>query len=148
MLSIALVHAGLVPTKISALGIEFDQSGQDALLWLVALVVGYYMGAFIVYGLSDFALWRHQFHEASISETETRRKEIISINCSEPGELDEEHLLTKNEAREISGRFSAAYSGRYKWRLILPFISISRALFDFVLPLVVAAYALFVLVFR
>ena len=41
MLGIVITQAELVPTKISALGVEFSQANQAVLLLILAFVVGY-----------------------------------------------------------------------------------------------------------
>lgn len=41
VIAIAIVKTGLIPTKISALGIEFSQADRSALLGVMALVVIY-----------------------------------------------------------------------------------------------------------
>ena len=41
-IGIAIVHSSLVPTKISALGIEFSQTETSLLLSLIAFVVLYF----------------------------------------------------------------------------------------------------------
>ena len=43
LLGVGVVKTGLVPTKIEALGVEFDKTNQQALLFLLALVVGYFL---------------------------------------------------------------------------------------------------------
>lgn len=49
---------GLVPTKISALGIELSKPNQQAFTYLIAAIVIYFTIAFIVYGLSDYVRWK------------------------------------------------------------------------------------------
>jgi hypothetical protein len=49
---------GLVPTKISALGIDLSLGAQKGLTWALAVVVLYLTVAFISYGLTDYFNWR------------------------------------------------------------------------------------------
>lgn len=63
-LSIFVTRTGLIPTKISALGVDFEQSDQRALLVVMALVVGYFLGAFLVYGFTDYLSWRVTYDES------------------------------------------------------------------------------------
>jgi hypothetical protein len=52
---------GLVPTKISALGIDLSLGAQKGLTWALAAVVLYLSVAFAVYGLSDYFNWRLRY---------------------------------------------------------------------------------------
>ena len=60
-IGIVIVKTGLVPAKISALGIEFNQTDQRSLLLAVAAVTIYFLIAFLIYAASDFLLWRTTF---------------------------------------------------------------------------------------
>jgi len=51
---IAIVKMGLIPTRITALGIEFDAANQETFLFILGLVVLYFLAAFLVYAASDF----------------------------------------------------------------------------------------------
>ena len=57
-LGITLVVTGLVPTKIEALGVEFTQTDQKALLAIIAISTAYFLVAFTIYAVSDFIAWR------------------------------------------------------------------------------------------
>lgn len=50
---IALVKGGLIPTKVSALGIDADVN-ERGLLWVLLGVISYFLVAFIVYAYADF----------------------------------------------------------------------------------------------
>jgi hypothetical protein len=52
-IGIVIVKAGLIPTKISALGVDFSQADQRTLLWVLLGVVAYFLVMFVVYALSD-----------------------------------------------------------------------------------------------
>ena len=43
-IGIVIVKTGLVPSKISALGIEFSQTDQRSLLLAIAAVISYFLG--------------------------------------------------------------------------------------------------------
>jgi uncharacterized membrane protein YqjE len=61
-LGILVVRTGLVPTKISALGIEFSTRDQRSFVVAVAVVVAYFFVAFLIYAISDFIVWRAALH--------------------------------------------------------------------------------------
>jgi hypothetical protein len=64
VLGVALVKTGLVPSKITALGIEFGKTDQRALMTIFGLVTLYFLVAFVIYGASDFIAWRSAFLQA------------------------------------------------------------------------------------
>jgi amino acid permease len=67
------VRTGLVPSKISALGLEFSQTDQKSLLSILALITLYFVAAFILYASSDFVAWRLAFVEA-LKQWATQKK--------------------------------------------------------------------------
>ena len=62
-LGVLVAWAGLVPNNISAFGIELSAPAQDAFVRLVALSVLYFTSAFILYGVSDFLIWRTRYQD-------------------------------------------------------------------------------------
>ena len=48
---------GLVPTRFSALGIDFSPPAQSSFVILVTLVILYFVLAFLFYGVADFFVW-------------------------------------------------------------------------------------------
>jgi hypothetical protein len=58
ILGITIVKTGFIPTKISALGIEFAQTDQNSLLLVLGSIILYFLIAFLIYGTSDFLIWR------------------------------------------------------------------------------------------
>ncbi len=76
---IALVKGGLVPSKISALGIEFTKTDQQSLMTILGLVTLYFLFAFVTYAASDFLAWRLAFVAAVRNVLAERRKEGHSV---------------------------------------------------------------------
>lgn len=62
-IGIAIVRTGLLPTKISALGIEFGAADQRSLLNILAVITAYFLVAFVVYAASDWVAWTEVFWE-------------------------------------------------------------------------------------
>ena len=58
IIGILIVKMDLVPTRITALGIEFSQSDQESLLSMIALLVAYYLINFVIYLWTEFASWK------------------------------------------------------------------------------------------
>jgi heme/copper-type cytochrome/quinol oxidase subunit 2 len=63
-LGIAIVKTGLVPSKIAALGIEFEQADKRALLIIMGVVILYFLIAFALYATSDYFAWRYRYSES------------------------------------------------------------------------------------
>ncbi|MGI8655836.1 MAG: hypothetical protein ACR2LC_11520 [Pyrinomonadaceae bacterium] len=78
-----MVKSGLVPSKISALGIEFSQANQNVLLNALAIITVYFLLAFIFYALSDFMNHRVATYVSSvkyqINKIEQLEKVIASL---------------------------------------------------------------------
>jgi len=53
-----IARVGLVPTKISALGIDFNHSDQKTLFRILAGILVYLIVAFVIYASADFIAWR------------------------------------------------------------------------------------------
>jgi len=148
----------LIPSKISALGIEFSQTDQKSLLSMIALVVLYFLVAFALYASSDFIAWRFAFRAAIrdwVTQTKKREEERPLRSAGEAN-------LTGYSAWEIDSMTKPLGAGRpdlrplddyYKRFLtrsrIVSFFSrpaaFLRALFEFVLPLLVGVYAMILL---
>lgn len=147
MLSIAMTHAKLIPTKISALGVDFDQTNQERLLLIIAFVVGYYLLAFLIHGLADFSVWWFRFSEVAIKDTGAYKQSLIESSKEdlyeqEPNEEEQIHL-SNSESKSIKNRFSKLTRSSSWLIAFAPAISVLRVLFDFALPILVALYAIF-----
>lgn len=127
MLGVALVKTGLVSTKISALGVEFDKTNQQALLGILALVTLYFVVAFLIYAAADFLAWRRALRAYRIE----RMREHAKLKR----ELTEEYF------REEEALLLRASSGSQALFVLAGPVSILRALFEFVLPIGVGIYA-------
>jgi hypothetical protein len=53
----------VIPTRISALGIELPSPARNYFLYIVIAVTVYFMVAFVVYGTTDYFTWRHKKQE-------------------------------------------------------------------------------------
>ncbi len=64
-IALSMAKIGLVPTKITALGIEFSPAERSRLFFVLAAIVGYFLTTFIVYATSDLVGWRARYHRAA-----------------------------------------------------------------------------------
>lgn len=122
-----MVHAGLVPSDISALGIKFSPPAQGSILLLAAAVIGYFVFAFVIYALADFMIWRKRRHDY-----------IVDVEF-ETGELTAEEVL------EQQGIKVPDISWYYRWSSPVAY---ARVFFEFVVPVLVGLYAIGALLFR
>jgi hypothetical protein len=129
----AITKAGLVPTKISALGIDFSQADQKALLKILAAIVGYLLVAFVVYASADFLGWRIAVSQAIGTWWNQNRAEIEKQST-------EENVSRLEMARKLGldMRMSALPAGI---GLAGP-ISLLRALIEFLFPVLFGIYCI------
>lgn len=127
---ITIESTGLIPSEITTLGIKFGEADQDALLYILALVIAYFLAAFILYAASDFLSWRLALRDY-IEERMRHRYE--------------EQREVRNEELE---RYQSDLARRYFliYRLRSP-VSVLRAVFEFLLPVAVGIYAMYILVY-
>lgn len=141
MLGVALVKVPLVPTKFSALGVEFNQLNQSVFVQLYALVVGYYLIAFVVYAGSDFVAWRRQevinHHEYEAQRRERRTKEQVDLDTLLHGKPPTESVRAPT-GKNLKFTGLASYS-------LGQLVSRIRAVLEFAVPVFFAAYTLCVL---
>jgi hypothetical protein len=56
-IGLVMNKTGLVPTKITTLGVEFSKSDRNVLLRIVGAVVVYLLVTFVVYAWTDYVIW-------------------------------------------------------------------------------------------
>ena len=118
-----VMSAGIIPTKISALGIEFSNYVQSDLIFIFILVNVYYLVAFFVYGVSDFIAWRVRLIESLVKAY--KEKELMSEQ-----QFD---IHKRIYSDPITSKYqSLAFGG-----------SIVRALLEFLLPLAFSLFAIY-----
>ena len=131
---ILIAKTGLVPERISALGVEFERTDQGALLVLLALVIGYFLAAFLVYAASDLVAWRIEYRNSLIR---ARREQVLS-------ERPVRTLTGTPLTPEEDTRVMAQLPGSWLVAASAP-LSAVRALFEFALPVLVGAIAIYAL---
>jgi hypothetical protein len=132
-IGVVISQTGLVPSKINALGIEFDHADQKALLRMFAAVVIYFLLAFLVYAGSDLVAWRSALLSA-IAER-ARAEEMLT----------QERALTMKYEFKPTSDVPFAQRARFWSRTLGRPTSVARAMFEFLLPVIIALYAVAVL---
>jgi hypothetical protein len=125
-IAFVVTRTGLVPSKISALGVEFARADQQALLFVFALVIAYFVAAFAVYGAADYLSWRIAYDDARRLAFRNHHARLKAVSLASEHPTDE-------------------WIPKWPRRLTL-FVSLTRGIFEFVLPLAVGAAAIFMLV--
>jgi len=130
IISITLVKAGIVPTKFSALGVEFGKTDQQSLLWILGLITLYFLIAFFIYASSDFLAWRLAYLKVIQGPIIERLRAELQKDLS-----DERIIGAKKKTIWITmgARIVANLTGP---------VSFIRALFEFILPVVIGIYAI------
>lgn len=127
IIGISLIKAGLVPTKITALGIDFDKTNQKAFMLIFLSIVIYFFFAFLLYAAADFLAWKRAiwaFRGLKVQD------QLFDIEL--PDAVDE---TTNNELYRIAGvnpKLSC---------LVIP-VSVVRLAFDFVIPVIIGVYSI------
>jgi hypothetical protein len=129
VICITIVKANIFPSKISVLGVEFQQTDQESLLWILGLITLYFLIAFIIYAASDFISWRISFFKAMSSYMRERFD----------SEIQDDPTYKRLHEYEIE------FSQRLYTRIVFLFtgpVAIFRAIFEFLLPVLVSVYAI------
>lgn len=133
VVGIALVEVPLVPTKLSAFGLEFSTVNQRTFLALYAVVVAYFLIAFFVYAFTDYVAWKRS--QAIHYREYLRQDELVRNSLG---------VEVEKEALKRFAEDGCPYRGFASYRTA-KFASGLRAAFEFFLPLAVANYAIIVM---
>ncbi|WP_415911306.1 hypothetical protein [Neptuniibacter sp. QD37_11] len=68
VIGVVITKVGLVPSKISAFGVEFSSSNQQALMILLASAIAYFGVSFLVYVYSELTAWQLVFTSKQIED--------------------------------------------------------------------------------
>lgn len=147
--AIFIIATGLIPTKISALGIEFSKADRGSMLLVVGLIVSFLLVSFAVTAAADFAAWRMSFSAKAWEEEsqgfDSARKSILDSRSLTENDREE---LAEIERRIGAMWRSASHGNRYATleRVVGP-ISTARVVVEFIAPLVAGIVSL-ALLFR
>ncbi len=140
VLGLLVVSLDLVPTKITALGIDFGQADQDALLWAILAFDAAFFALFSVYALSDLAEARERFqevedHTAQLdAQLPERRTYILERLEAAPGASPEEHQKLADEILLQAAKLERVRMRRREIALLRN-LGFLRFFVDFVVPI-------------
>jgi len=84
-IAITMVKTNLIPTKITALGIEFSQAEKYIMLYILSIIIFYFLITFIIYSASDYFVWKYNYKSSKYIDTyAVRPLVIISTKLSKP----------------------------------------------------------------
>jgi len=132
VVAVAMAKVPVVPEKISALGIEFTLKNQQTFLSIYALVLAYFLAAFLVYALTDYISWRR----ARVILHQQYSRQTIASNLALGDEGGKELRARLEEERELTYRAFASYHVASRAARL-------RATFEFAVPVVFSSYAIF-----
>ena len=134
VIAVAIVKVPIIPEKISALGIEFTLRNQQTFLSIYALVLVYFLAAFLVYALTDYISWRRA--RVILHQQYARQTIASNLALGEEGGTDLQEQLAKEQELRYKG-LANYYVALHAARL--------RAVFEFAVPIVFSSYAVFCL---
>jgi hypothetical protein len=119
-LGFIMVKTGLIPAKITTFGIEFSETDQRSLLFIIGLVTLYFLISFVAYAGSDFVAWR-----IAINSTRLRLLGEIAE--------DRERIYPHEDSHKLQDRlfFLGQLSHPISW---------GRALLEFLFPFLFGLY--------
>ena len=118
---IAITKAGLIPSQIKALGINFASSDQKSLYFLVSAIVIYFIIAFFIYSASDFLVLYRSFYE-------DRRQQMIKSYENENRGFSTPEMIEMEVDKQM--RKTRTRIETFSTPTIL-----FRAFFEFILPI-------------
>jgi len=89
MVGITINYTGLVPAEITTLGIKFGEANQNALFYIFAIIVAYFLAAFVIYAASDFVAWVASFREWSKDARRRFREDIKEQEANRTAQWDQ-----------------------------------------------------------
>ena len=136
VIAIAVAKTGFIPTKISALGLEFSQADRGSMLWLIGAVVAFFLLSFLVSAFGDFMAWRMSqmakaWDEDAVGYDNLRKSILEDKKLTE----EEREALQEQERRGGAMWRNAGHVDNHMLvqRLVGP-ISWARITVEFVLP--------------
>lgn len=152
---IVIVFTGLVPERITALGIQFAETDQRTLLRLLAAVIAYFLIAFVIYAASDYVSWHRHLREKLVHyemEYLRSKRTYLQAKLAAPSDTPREPLLPSKRAIQEQLEDLEKHEHEHQMWLIRGHkfsgsLSTLRLGFEYGLPILVAIYSIYLLVF-
>ena len=89
-IGLTIAGTGLVPSKITTLGIEFCATDQRTMFVIIAAILVYFLVAFLIYAASDYFTWRtvytlsvRESEQASIAGQQRTQKSLQTLEIDQ-----------------------------------------------------------------
>lgn len=141
VVSLYISTAKMVPTKISALGIEFSALNQQQFLKISSYVLMYFLISFTIYACIDFLKRMNDL-------LEIRKKYFTEIKVSVPTKMADSDFDENMQYRadSIQTRFiDPIETAQFLSSPVILVLSITRVSFDILLPIIVGIYSFILL---
>jgi hypothetical protein len=141
-LSIVIAELNLVPTRISALGVDLESSDRHGIRVALLITVGYFLAAFLTYAIPDYLRWQAG-HRAAAEMGTTIRGSVQTFADEMDAQApkikdDQESRVQYDEAR----RHMLDAQRRTTFYAVLVPMDWIRATLDFLVPTAVAITAI------
>ncbi|KPA51999.1 hypothetical protein VT25_18165 [Photobacterium leiognathi subsp. mandapamensis] len=145
-----IVYGNLMPTKVDSLGIKFTDTDHAVLFTVLFLTLVYWLSSFVIYSSSDFLKWKIALTNIVIKEEEKEVEQYIkrkygSAHLSEKSERGETTPLDYGDETFMAHQDKLKKELRMRTRLYngpVYFVSIIRAIIDFIAPALLGFAAL------
>lgn len=136
LIGIIMVKTRFLPSKISALGLEFTSADQSTIILIMAIITTYFIIAFIIYSISDILSWllKYQLVTTKPERDKSNPQQIMTLANT---------LISNND--NIVDEIDISKYGR-KLSILSKPVSLIRISFDIILPIFIGCYAIFCLI--
>ena len=117
ILGIVTAKVGLLPTKISAFGVEFSTSNLEALMTLLCLAIVYFLVTFIVYIVSELQGWQLLI---SSKQLEQLKKESLSNDPFYNSKQEDMERMFRDKLLSVYQRTKPIFYTRLAVELLIP----------------------------
>ncbi|HBF88640.1 MAG TPA: hypothetical protein DDX39_08365 [Bacteroidales bacterium] len=128
LIGLMIYYSNLIPTKISALGFEFNEVNQTGFITVLSLVILFYLMTFIIYASSDFLKWRISIIETSKSKIQEHIRNNKGFFLPNSPEM---------EVHKVEQVFFEKYKQLYGSSTIISYI---RILIDIIFPIILSLF--------
>ena len=152
VLGVVIAKTGLVPSRIADLGIEFTADHRASLILIALLAVIYFLVAFVLYALSDFSRWQLQVRSSLLRKAAVDNRALLfeglTTDVANPVQGVQDIGLRQAAAQaQLDKHLQEAMAKHMRpyWQIARP-LGWVRALLEFLFPVVIGAYTVYVLV--
>jgi hypothetical protein len=157
-LSVAMLATRAIPSKITALGIDFTTTDQVALFTVLAVLNSYLVTTFVIYAIADLRAWEWEYKTRVKTLEKEISEQIAELFAKDPGQSpagkEAAEAFVKRESRrdwedvrilrspdewlraKVRGHSSTPLAS-LRWHSVAKW----RFLVDFALPVLLGAYS-------